>query len=339
MELKNHYKKPIFILGCQRSGTTLLRLILNTHSRIAIPEDASFLIPLLKRGNLYNTIEGKSLNNLVKYLELSAHFKLWNYDYTNFISGLRQEKEIRLKDLLLKMYSSYCESFNKVVWGDKTPSFFRKIDILYSLFPNARFIHIVRDGRDVFDSWRKMTPSMKYVSVTALDWCYKLYKIEKSLRNIPANYKLTIRYEDLLERPEETIKIICSVIDEEYEPAMLNFYRTSDHFIGKHHSELIFKPLDKSNCYKWRKNLSKKESVAFNLVARYYLKKYKYDIQEHKLRFDSVILIIKSFIIGIPVRIFNILYTNKIYEKALKSGVYYDVLPVGEKPLKKISKE
>lgn len=328
-------KRPIFIIGAQRSGTTLLRLILNAHSRIAIPEDASFLMPLLKKENLYTKIQGEHLRNLVLYLESSPHFKLWNYDYRGFILELRRLKEIGLKELLVNMYASYCESFKKTVWGDKTPSFFRKIDILHALFPDARFIHIVRDGRAVFDSWRKMTPSMKYVSVTAIDWCYKLYKIEKSLKNIPIEKKTTVRYEDLLESPEETVKTICSVIGEKYEPTMMNFYKNSNYFIGKHHSELIFKPLDRSNCYKWKNNLSTKEITSFTLIAWYFLKKYKYNIKGYKLGLSSFILIIQSLFIGFPVRLYNILYYKKAYEKSLKHGIYTDVLPVGEEPVRK----
>lgn len=329
---KNKYNKPIIIVGCQRSGTTLLRLILNAHSCIAIPEDASFLMPVIKKEYLYNKISGKSLINLVNYLEASTQFKLWNYDYTGFISELIRIKEISLKDFLVMMYSSYCESFGKTVWGDKTPSFFRKIDIVHSLFPDARFIHIVRDGRDVFDSWRKMTPAMRYVAVTALDWSYKLYKIEKSLKKIHGEKKITVRYEDLLERPEKTVKTICSVIGEEYEPAMLNFYQSSDYFIGKHHSELIFKPLEKSNCYKWRKKLNTKEIAIFTFIAQHFLKKYQYDTTGYKFGFESFMLIIKSIVIGLPVRLYNILYYKKVYEKSLKYGNSVNVFSVGVKP-------
>lgn len=333
---KNKYNKPIFIVGCQRSGTTLLRLILNAHSCIAIPEDAAFLMPVIKKEYLYDKISGVFLNNLVHYLETSPQFKLWNYDDTPFISELRRLKEISLKDFLVMLYSSYCESFGKMVWGDKTPAFFRKIDIIHALFPDARFIHIVRDGRDVFDSWRKMTPAMRYVSVTAFDWSYKLYTIEKSLKNIPGEKKITVRYEDLLERPEETVKTICSVVSEEYEPAMLKFYENSDYFIGKHHSELIFKALDKGNCYKWRKKLNTKEIALFTLTARHYLKKYQYDTSGYKFSLGIFLLILKSLFVGFPVRLQTILHYKKAYEKSLKYGRPVDVLSIGEKPVKNI---
>ncbi|GAN31521.1 sulfotransferase [Candidatus Brocadia sinica JPN1] len=80
------------------------------------------------------------------------------------------------------------------------------------MFPDAKFIHIVRDGRDVFDSWRKMNSFNDNVAAAALDWRYKLFRIEKSFKKIPEENKITIRYEDLLENPENTIKSICSVI-------------------------------------------------------------------------------------------------------------------------------
>ena len=77
---------PLFLIGAQRSGTTLLRLLLNAHSQIAIPEEGSFLMPLLKRKYLKKKIAGAPLKRLVSYLMLNDQFRLWGYDYSAYLS-------------------------------------------------------------------------------------------------------------------------------------------------------------------------------------------------------------------------------------------------------------
>ena len=329
--LRENTKCPIFIIGTQRSGTTLLRLILNTHSQIAIPEESTFLMPVLKKKYLQKVISGESLNSLINYLSLNNQFKLWNYDNSGFISQLSQRDKISLKELISDIFSSYCRSKGKNIWGDKTPSFFRKIGILRSLFPDAKFIHIVRDGRDVFDSWRRVDPTKNNVSVVALDWSYKLSRIEKSFRKISKGNKMVIRYEDLLEYPEKTVKALCSFIGVEYESNMLNFYRTSHEHIGNHHSQLIFKPLDRSNKNKWKKNLTPRKAKIFSVLSKHYLKNYNYEILYERPKISDILYIFKDLFFGLPRRILQVFHVKRTIERAVRKGQAVDSLSVGNK--------
>lgn len=330
-DLKGTVKGPIFIIGTQRSGTTLLRLILNAHSQIAVPEEASFLMPLLKKKNIKGFISGSFLKRFVSYLSLNALFRLWSYDYSGLISYLQKQERISLRDLIDKIFTSYCSAKGKQIWGDKTPSFFRKVDILYSLFPDAKFIHIVRDGRDAFDSWRRADPSMDNAAVMALDWSYKLYRIEKSFSRIPERNRLAIRYEDLLEHPEETVRLICTTLGVDYEHGMLEFYKTSHDYVGEHHSKLIFRPIARNNKFKWKKNLALKESAVFELLVGRYLRKYNYEIMGHKLRFRDFLYVARSLCIGLPYRVVKVLRVKIVVANALRKGAAVD-LPVGTPP-------
>jgi len=331
----NEQNPPVFILGVQRSGTTLLRLILNSHSHIAIPEEAEFLRPIIKKKYLYNEISKKDLKKIYNYLKNSPYYALWNYDSSKFLNWLEKQSSIPLREFIHNLFMSYAESESKIRWGDKTPSLFRKLRLLYKLFPSAKFIHIVRDGRDVFDSWRKLDPSKNNVVVVSLEWQYKLYKIENFLKILPENSKYTIRYEDLLIEPEETVMKICNFIEMEFESRMLNFYMQSKYYIGNHHSSLIFQPINPGNLFKWKKNLTETELKVFNYLAGNYLRKYGYQIASKKMSFNDYAYVFKKVLKGLPVRIFGVLKANMLLRKAIAGSKV--MFLHGEKPKTKNS--
>jgi len=310
---------PFFIVGAQRTGTTLLRLILNSHSQIAIPEEARFLIPFLTKKNLQKPLSGKTLVNAIKYLSLNSQYQQWNYDSAPTLSMLAEQSKITTHDLINQLYSSFALHEGKALWADKS-LFFRHIDLLAELFTESKFIHLTRDGRDVFHSWRKMDKSKDNVASTALDWNYKVYRIEKSFSKLPEDRKLTVRYEDLLDNPVETVKQICSFIGVKFEEQMMDYHKTSQFYIGKHHSDLIFKSIDSSNMYKWKKNLSNIEIRTFELLAGHNLKKYGYSISgERNLLIDPLYISFK-LATGIPFRMFHVLSQKFTNERAFKSG-------------------
>jgi len=318
-------RKKFFIIGVYRSGTTLLRLILNAHSQIVVPREAFFLMPLLKKKYLNSLISRNTIKNfnedLVKKAKIEKTYLQGTFiegNYSEVIAQILQHEKTTVKDFIDSIFSFYCYKEGKSVWGNKTPPFFRKIDILHSLFPEAKFIHIVRDGRDVFHSMRKMEPLMNNVSVMALDWAYKLYKIETSFRKIHANNKITVRYEDLLEKPIETLKSICSLIGVEYESNMMDFYKSSFANASIRHSELIFKPINTSNKEKWKRNLTHREIEIFNLLAGHYLKKYNYGDVNPNLNFLNITFILKNLLVGLPKRLFQVVNTAKLLGEGLK---------------------
>jgi len=322
---------PVFIVGVQRSGTTLLRLILNSHSTIAIPEEARFLTPLLSKRVAARPIRGGGLNRLINYLRENDQFRLWNYDRSAFFSHLESCDEISLKELIEAMYNSYADSEGKSRWADKS-LFFDSVGLLSSLFPEAQFIHVVRDGRGVFSSWRTMDPSKNHPTSMALDWTYKLYRIERALANVPPEKAKVVRYEDLISRPEETVRDICEFIGAEFEPAMMGFHETSSRYIGDHHSELIFKPIDDSNMAKWKRKLTRKEVDAFTIFGSRGLRKYGYEVPEPAMSPGLLIFALTDLLIGLPHRALQVLSARWDYFRALSKGRATKSVPVGVPP-------
>lgn len=324
-------KFPVFIVGAQRSGTTLLRLLLNSHSQIAIPEEARFLMPLLVQEKLTDGFRGADFENLVSYMRASDEFHLWNYDNGAFLAELEQMNEVGLVDFVERLYSSYAKSEGKRYWADKS-LFFRRIDILARMFPQGSFIHIVRDGRDVFDSWRKMDATKDGAPAAALDWRLKLRFIERAFSRLPADRTLTIRFEDLLDNAETVARSTCDFLGVDYEEGMLDFHQKSRRYVGDHHSQLIFKPIESGNQFKWRNNLSHAEKVAFDLVAGRQLGRYGYGRSDEACSIGDRVGVLMGLGGGGLRRAHEVVRDAFERRKALKTGTAPSSIKVGAKP-------
>ena len=322
---------PFFIVGVQRSGTTLLRLILNAHSEIAIPEEASFLKPLLKADWIRKPITGKKLHKLVSYLRANEQFRLWNFNREPLLQKLASKKSTTIKEVMDIMYSNYAQHEEKSSWGDKS-LFFGSMELLHEMFPKARFIHIVRDGRDVFYSWRKMDPAKSHPAVMALDWKFKIHLIERSMKNIPLSNILVIRYEDLLINPDKTLRNVCKFLNIKFDEKMLKFHQSSKKYIGKHHSELIFKAIDDSNISKWKNLLTQEEMKIYQTVAINSLQKYGYEILNDKTKIKHLILTTKDLLIGLPKRLVELIKVRLAFRRAINRGEATKTISVGELP-------
>lgn len=306
---------PFFIIGAQRSGTTLLRLILNAHSKIAIPEEGTFWMPLIRslHKNYDAPINEKTLRNYIKYIRQNEAFKVWQLSLDNALARLNYEKGITIRDLMQSLYTEYAIANNKSMWGDKTPSFFRKISELSMIFPNARFIHIVRDGRDVYLSMRGREQGRENIAVAALEWKYKVQKVRGLLEQLPQERRFEVNYEDILRLPERKVLEICNFLGIDYEESMMDFYESSHRFVGKHHSKLIYKPISSSPAERWKKQMSDSENKIFESIAHNCLKDLEYDII-FKVSFNcwNKLKVIALLCIGLPRRCFQIFYTALI---------------------------
>lgn len=310
---------PFFIVGAQRSGTTLLRLILNAHPLIAIPEEARFLMPLLHRRYLKKPLCGKQLEKTRRYISANKQFQNWNYDPKEFFAYIDNTGSVTAAELINQLYTSYAISEGKQFWADKS-LFFRRIDLLAEMFPDACFVHLVRDGRDVFHSWRKMDVTKSNVAAIALDWNYKLYRINHSFAQLPAHRHITIRYEDLLASPEATIRQLCSYLDISFEPSMLDYHRTSRYYIGEHHSKLIFQSIDSTNRNKWRTTLSPQEIRIFEMLCRHNLRHYGYELSGTPFTAADAASLAARLLIGLPARAMQVVTRKFSAELALRRG-------------------
>lgn len=214
-------KEPIIIGGCGRSGTTLLRVMLDSHSNIACGPESELL--------LYDNLPPAE-DDYWKVLSLKFEMKL------NQVLNLRAQNSSSRK-FADAFFSEYCRQKNKTIWAEKTPRNIKRAQFIWNLFPKGRIIHVIRDGRDVISSL--MThPRYKVVGNKLeptgihrdIEPCIQRWIIDVSdglmLRGDKRYYE--IRYEDLISNTEKTLQNLCAFLEIKFDPIMLYYHKIKD---------------------------------------------------------------------------------------------------------------
>src|SRR5918992_1143853 len=135
----------VFVVGCERSGTTLLRAMLDSHPELAIPPESHFLTKVMRKP--YNR------ESFLTMLSEHRRFARWELSIEDVSEALDRSHVADNAAAVRALYSTYARITEKRRWGDKTPEYVRNIQGLSSFLPEARFVHLIRDGRDVTLSW------------------------------------------------------------------------------------------------------------------------------------------------------------------------------------------
>jgi hypothetical protein len=276
-----------FIVGRGRSGTTLLQTILDANPNVIIPLESKLIIHLkAKYFRLTNWTErtiDEFINDLYKEKEFVSR---WNVDK----KLLRQKinaiplKEINFIILCKLTYLSYASIFEKqniLLIGDKKPMYSIFLNDIIEIFPDAKFIHIIRDYRDNILSNRE---SFLHKNIARLAFAWKVFNkiIDKEKQRIPDQF-YTIRYEDLASFPEKYTIEICDFLSIKFQPKMLEFHKKINQIndlvkpeaIERLHSNML-NPVNTSKINKWEKELTKSEIELADFINGSYAIKYGY---------------------------------------------------------------
>lgn len=251
-------KKPFFIIGTKRGGTTLLRMMVNSHPALAVPPESHFLIPMLKQVPMLKPLgvaEQKKVRNLI----LSAgRFNTWQTTEEELMVLFDSfPMEIRFQDIIDAVFRLEIQKMGKSRWGDKTPEYLQIIDGLGLLFPEAKFIFLVRDGRDVIDSLKAKGWEGWSVFQRSKYWADGIKGIRKFMMYNPRN-SLLVKYEDLVLYSEQELRKICDFLEEDYSPTMLEYHKDFEQNItavekeNKIHTKLGRLP-SRDDIQKWKK--------------------------------------------------------------------------------------
>jgi hypothetical protein len=288
--------KPIFIVGVGRSGTSMLQSMLNAHRDITFPPETHFIRSYLS---------GRNKLGSVKETILSDHNLLKLNLPLESIVERNNSLESFYKDLL----QEYMFKQGKKYVGDKDPKNIEYLKLIHSVFPQAIIIHIYRDPRAVVASrikakWSQGRPLWQHLLAYKAQLAYGRQKGSKLFK-----IYIEIKYEKLLEETEEELKKICNMIELDYDPNMIEFYKSSADVVqGEEISwkQNCFNPVMLQNIDKWKDELSEEQikDIEFVLDSEMELLDYgkiedstmfyKLKKQYYKLFIETVNMMYKS---------------------------------------------
>jgi hypothetical protein len=273
-------ERPVFVLGCPRSGTTLLRVMLTAHPRIAIPPATRFLVPAYLRrrrfGSLRTREQRERLARFVLDRPLSRFSRL---EVSADEVRARMDKAASLGAALAAPFAAYAERLGKARWGDKRPFYYSFVDELDRLYPDAQFVHVVRDGRACAASLKR--PPFDYGSERAMvTWLNAVHSCRRAGERLGPERYHEVRYEDLVADPEASLRAMCGFLGEDFDPAMLAPEEVVDLVVpaGFEQHGQIKAGVNAASVAKWRQELSAGEVATMESVGGDWLRTFGYGV-------------------------------------------------------------
>lgn len=213
---------PIFLVGAGRSGTTMLRLMLNQHPLIRIPSEAWFIGNLIDHLPLTGPLSSAQLDLACRLILSHDRWKDWQCEDHILRDTVHALPNPTLSNLIDRIFRSCSGLGDKSVWGEKSPRHSYYVTALHTLFPEARFIHIVRDARDVCTAMLLRNWYEGSVRRCAMSWDGMVGSAMRAREFGPDRY-LQISFEDLIRNPESVLRSACQFLHMDYLPRMLDY--------------------------------------------------------------------------------------------------------------------
>ena len=282
-----------FVVGATRSGTTLLRLMLDAHPGISIPSETHFIPELISAREKHGASSAQMLDLLTSH-------RRWG-DFTIEADELAA-RWARLDPLtgpaaVRAFYELYADKQGNhgARWGDKTPGYIKSMREIQVYLPEARFIHLIRDGRDVALSILKQHWGPQTIEAAAEKWRSRVLRGRAQQPYL--GFYLEVKFEDLVLHTERELRRICEFIDLEFDPAMLGYHETAEQrlqekarALPRAHGEpqsaekrlmshaKTFEPPNPELIGTWRKRMSTADRAAYEALAGDLLAEIGYEV-------------------------------------------------------------
>ena len=254
------------------------------HSRLHILPETHFITGLVRDLPLQGTLKPDQVTHAIDHIVGHPRWAPMEIPTTEFRRAAMALTEPSLADILKLIYRRQLQTAGKTRFGDKTPDYVRIIPELHTLFPDAKFIHLIRDGHDVAISFAEVGWGHAYDG-PQFSWS-RAVRASISYRQSPlAERILEVRYEDLVRAPEKTVRGICDFLGEDFEQGMLHWHDRLDQLFPGEEPSLhtkLYQPIQANSVSSWRRKLSAIECFLIEASLFRELLEAQYD-----LRFDG----------------------------------------------------
>ncbi len=209
---------PFFLVGCPRSGTTLLQAQLDAHPEVAVAPETFYARRFLAKPKRYDPATDEGRERLIDDLAATPEFAEMELDRERFAAAVRAAPRDRGAPfrILLEQFRAR-RGVARV--GEKTPNHLLAMPALEALFDGARFVHVVRDARAVALSWRSVPWTNGSLAADAAVW--RKYQVAARATPPREGGLLTVRYEELVRSPRDVLERVCRFLDLPFDEAML----------------------------------------------------------------------------------------------------------------------
>ncbi len=260
--------KPFYVVTCGRSGSTLLASLLDSHSQVSVPPEEFVLANSVVKYKMYNHLEWKDLSGLIcaEFLRAKGTMDWKLQSPQNLIQDLYDLKseDKSFEKIIDSIFCAYLEQCGQSgsTWGNKSPMLTDNFDIIYpAIKKNARFIGLVRDGRDVVCSYLKKDKDVDAIWA-AKKWQNSLEHISRLESTHGSDSFMLIKYEDLVDKPTAILTEILTFLGFEFEESMLD----RGDYLGKlgragklEAFQNVANPISKSSIGRWKTNLKEED--------------------------------------------------------------------------------
>lgn len=283
-----------FVVGLTRSGTTLLRMMLDAHPLLAVPPETHFVPDVIKAVRDDGGVDGA--------LAAMTGNRTWS-DFGISEDEMRSKLEaldpLDEAGAVRAFFETYAAKQGKPRWGDKTPAYMLSVRRIGRTLPESRFIHLIRDGRDVaLSQSARAINEQPPPAEQAARWVKRIKKSREQSEALKGPRYIEARYEDLVRDPEPTLRRVCEFIELDFDPAMLTYYERAAERLQEMGGELrgegthatqeagyrianhapTTKPPDPAKLDKWRREMSLDDLKAYNDEAGAMLEELGYEV-------------------------------------------------------------
>jgi len=210
-----------FVVGVNRSGTTLLRMMLDAHPELTIPPETHFVPELIETAEDGATDAKRLLATITSQREW-GDFGLTEEELLARFEAL---DPLSAGGALREFYAAYAERVGKPRWGEKTPIYVKSMRAIQSALPEARFVHVIRDGRDVALSIRDRATKEHPIDRIAERWVRRITRARAQAKRL--DHYREIRYESLILETEPTLREVLDFFELPWDDAVLDYHQRS----------------------------------------------------------------------------------------------------------------
>tara|TARA_R110002050_G_scaffold223458_2_gene359356 strand:- start:2424 stop:3359 length:936 start_codon:yes stop_codon:yes gene_type:complete len=279
--------KPFYVISCGRSGSTLLASLLDSHSKLSVPPEEFVLANSVVKYKLYNYLEWKDLSGIItaEFLRAGGTMDWELHSPQALIQDLYDLKpsERSFEKIIDEIFRAYLEQSGQKgrTWGNKSPMLTDHFDVIYpAIKNNARFIGLVRDGRDVITSILKKNSEADAIWA-AKKWENSIKHIAQLEKQLDEEHFMLVKYEELVENPAEILNKILKFLDFEYEESMLvrgDYLRKLGRAGKSEAFQNVANPISNTSVGRWKTNLKTEDLELAMPYLKEGLEKYSYEL-------------------------------------------------------------